>query len=197
MAPDPNTAPTLRELGAWLSPSPRRTEQLAERIGALAHAGLVVALDGELGAGKTCFVRGFARGLGSTDPVASPTYALQHVYAGRHELWHFDAWRAGPGAALLTELGPAELGRGAVVVVEWAARVRELLPVPRLEIELLHAGEDARRLEFRWRCGAAEPTADERRLCDALIRWLREPPDDSRVGTGSATGTPPDEPPRR
>jgi tRNA threonylcarbamoyladenosine biosynthesis protein TsaE len=194
--------PAVLELGVRVSASPEHTERLAEQIGRLAHAGLVVALDGELGAGKTCFVRGFARGLGARECVTSPTYALQHVYFGRHELWHFDAWRAGPGGALLAELGPEELGREAVVVVEWAARVRELLPVPRLEVRLAHVSPNERRFEFGWRAPNRTGTDVEREFIDALARILREPDGAPRVGSGPATETSPateartDEPPR-
>ncbi|TAJ12763.1 MAG: tRNA (adenosine(37)-N6)-threonylcarbamoyltransferase complex ATPase subunit type 1 TsaE [Planctomycetota bacterium] len=196
MAAEPSAEPASRELGVRVSASPEETEQLAERIGRLAHAGLVVALDGELGAGKTCFVRGFARGLDAHEPVTSPTYALQHVYLGRHELWHFDAWRAGQGAALLAELGPEELGRGSVVVVEWAARVRELLPAPRLEVELAHVSERERRLSFAWRGAHRPATQAERAFADAIARILREPDGAPRVGSAALTGKPPDEPPR-
>jgi tRNA threonylcarbamoyladenosine biosynthesis protein TsaE len=100
-------------------------------------AGSVVALDGELGSGKTRFVRGLARGLGIAEPVSSPTYTLMHSYEGegaRLPLYHFDAWMAGREAAFL-EGGGVEwmLGEG-ISAVEWAERVADLLPVPRLSV---------------------------------------------------------------
>ncbi|MBM3978646.1 MAG: tRNA (adenosine(37)-N6)-threonylcarbamoyltransferase complex ATPase subunit type 1 TsaE [Planctomycetes bacterium] len=184
-------AELLHRLGTLLCAGPEATEALGERIGRIAPAGLVIALDGELGSGKTCFVRGLARGLDVTDAVSSPTFALQHAHQGRLELWHFDAWRASSGAALLQELGPAELGRGAVLAVEWAARVRELLPPPRLEIEFLHVAEHERRLELRVR-GALEPS-----FVTALARILIEPGAAWRVEEAADPLEPPPDPPRR
>jgi tRNA threonylcarbamoyladenosine biosynthesis protein TsaE len=184
-------AESLRELGTLLCPGPEATEALGERIGRIAPAGLAIALDGELGSGKTCFVRGLARGLDVSDAVSSPTFALQHAHHGRHELWHFDAWRASSGAALLQELGPAELGRGAVLAVEWAARVREHLPPARLEIELAHVAERERRLVLRAR-GALEPS-----FVKALARILVEPGAAWRVEAGPDPLELPTDPPRR
>jgi tRNA threonylcarbamoyladenosine biosynthesis protein TsaE len=159
--------------------SAESTEALAERIGRAAYPGLVLALDGELGAGKTCFARGLARGLDVHEAVSSPTFALQHVYSGRHELWHFDAWRAGPERALLGELGPAELSREAVVLVEWAERVADLLPLPRLEVRIEHVAPQTRRVRFRWSSvpfGTALP-ASAKALCEVLASIAAAPAD--------------------
>lgn len=74
--------------------SPEETEQLGEAIGRRASAGSVFGLTGDLGAGKTAFVRGFARGVGSTRRVHSPTFALLHEYpGGRHPVFHLDLYR--------------------------------------------------------------------------------------------------------
>ena len=131
------------------SHSARATEALAEELGRALTPDSVVALDGELGAGKTCFVRGLARGLGVTDPVNSPTYTLMHQYSGRLTLYHFDAWMEGREAALLEDGGDAWFRAGGVAVVEWASRVADWLPQPYLGIELSHAGPDERGITLR------------------------------------------------
>jgi tRNA threonylcarbamoyladenosine biosynthesis protein TsaE len=107
----------------------------------------VVLLSGELGAGKTTFVRGLARGLGA-DPeeVASPTFVLLTCYPGRLVLHHADLYRL-RGTGDERELGLEELpGPGGVLAVEWSERLSDL-PWPRaLRVTLEHAGGDARRV---------------------------------------------------
>jgi len=118
------------------SESEARTEELGERLAACLRRGDVLALYGDLGAGKTTLVRGLARGLGSADPVSSPTFVLLHVYEGRLTLYHFDAWRlAGPGD--LEAIGAEDYLEGdGVAVVEWSERAQGLLPGERLEVYL-------------------------------------------------------------
>jgi len=131
---------------AWISRDPEATEALGEAIGRGAPPGLVVALDGDLGAGKTCFVRGLARGLDVHESVSSPTYALMASYAGRLPLHHFDAWMEGRERAFLADGGAEWLDGEGVAAVEWAARVASSLPAERLEIQLAHVGPDERRV---------------------------------------------------
>jgi tRNA threonylcarbamoyladenosine biosynthesis protein TsaE len=103
------------------------TEALGRALGARLRCGDLLALRGELGAGKTTLVRGVAAGMG-IDPAAvrSPTFALHHVYCGgAHTLHHLDAFRLGPGADLRTEVDLEALLVAGVVVVEWA----EYLPL--------------------------------------------------------------------
>ena len=100
------------------------TEALGALLGTLLPAGTTVWLHGDLGAGKTCLTRGLAQGLGvpTTEPVASPTYALMHLYRGRCPLYHFDLYRL-QGAEQLDEVGFYEArAADGVVVVEWAER---------------------------------------------------------------------------
>ena len=127
------------------SSSEAETEALGERLAGLLRVGDVVALYGDLGAGKTTFVRGLARGLGSEDAVASPTFVLMHVYEGRLPLYHFDAWRLeGPGD--LAALGVEEYLEGdGVAVVEWSERAEGLFPPERLEVHLEQGGEPQER----------------------------------------------------
>jgi tRNA threonylcarbamoyladenosine biosynthesis protein TsaE len=134
---------------AWLSRSEEATERLGEALGAALGPGTVIALDGELGAGKTCFVRGLARGLGVTTPIASPTYALMAEHAGRLTLYHFDAWMERRERAFLAEGGAEWFHQGGVCAVEWAERVSAALPEPRLAVLLAHAGPHERSVRIR------------------------------------------------
>ncbi len=129
------------------SHSEEQTEAFGETLGrALAEidAPVLVALDGELGAGKTCFVRGLARGLGVTDPVSSPTYALLQTYAGRRELHHLDAWMEGRERAFLLDGGLDWVTTRGVTVIEWAERVADVLPTPRISVRIARSRGDER-----------------------------------------------------
>ncbi len=155
-----------------LSHSPEATEELARRLGAVLEAGAVVALSGELGTGKTRFVRGLALGLGAVERVSSPTYTLMHEYPGRLTLYHFDAWMEGRERAFLEGGGAEWIGAGGVAVVEWAERVAAWLPEPRIEVLLEHRGPDRRRLRLRVRPGPAPEAAGgalERMLADLTL----------------------------
>ncbi|MFM7298848.1 MAG: tRNA (adenosine(37)-N6)-threonylcarbamoyltransferase complex ATPase subunit type 1 TsaE [Planctomycetota bacterium] len=140
----------MSEIREFHSASARDTEALGAALGALLGAGDVVALDGELGGGKTCFVRGLARGLGISAPVSSPTFQLMHAYPGRVPLYHLDAWMRERGEGFLAEGGAEWLRADGVAAVEWAGNVRPWLPDARFEVELRHAGEDRRVLTLRW-----------------------------------------------
>ena len=110
--------------------SPDETIELGRRLGRLLGPGYVVALTGELGAGKTCLTKGIALGLGVADAraVRSPTFVLISEYRGRLTLYHVDAYRL-HGPADFEALGATEiLTSGAVTVIEWADRVEGALP---------------------------------------------------------------------
>ncbi len=107
-----------------VSNSPSETEAAGERFGKRLRAGDLVLLTGELGAGKTTFVRGVARGTGSTAPVASPTFQLVRIYAGRVQLAHVDLYRI-ETLSELADLGLDELLDAGAVVVEWGDRINE------------------------------------------------------------------------
>ncbi len=130
------------------SVSPEQTEALGAALGGLLRGGEVLALEGPLGVGKTQLVRGLARGLDvpGGQPVISPTFVLIREYAGRRDLLHCDAYRLG-GAEELLDLGLFDEAaeRGAVVAIEWASRVAEVLPDGTWWITGRHAGETTRR----------------------------------------------------
>ncbi|MEW6771242.1 MAG: tRNA (adenosine(37)-N6)-threonylcarbamoyltransferase complex ATPase subunit type 1 TsaE [Bacillota bacterium] len=133
------------------SNSAEETRMLGERLGRLLQSGDVVALQGDLGAGKTCFTQGVARGLGVAGRVTSPTFVLIREYEGRLPLYHFDAYRL-TGPEDLLALGSDDYFEDAgVSVVEWAEHVAAALPQDRLEIELLRVPgeEESRLIRFR------------------------------------------------
>lgn len=108
--------------------SPQETYRLACRLGQKLKGGELIALEGDLGAGKTLFVKGLARGLEVTEPVTSPTFTLMNIYEGRLTLAHFDVYRL-PGPQALEELGYEEHFYGAgVVAVEWSDLIKSYLP---------------------------------------------------------------------
>jgi tRNA threonylcarbamoyladenosine biosynthesis protein TsaE len=136
-------------MGEQVTRSEDETEALAADLGRRFCGGEVVLLSGELGAGKTAFVRGLARGVGA-DPeeVASPTFVLLTQYPGRLTLHHADLYRlAGNGDD--HELGLEDLpGPGAVLAVEWAERLSDIPWRETWRVSLAHAGGDMRRLNI-------------------------------------------------
>lgn len=105
-----------------ISSSPADTEREGRLLGERLRAGDVVLLTGELGAGKTTFVRGVAQGTGSSAPVASPTFQLVRIYPGRVQLAHVDLYRVESDTEL-RDLGLEELAEQGAVVVEWGERL--------------------------------------------------------------------------
>jgi tRNA threonylcarbamoyladenosine biosynthesis protein TsaE len=149
----------------FFSRSPEQTRRLGMRLGALLQAGDLVCLQGELGAGKTTLVQGMAQGWGALDAVSSPTFVLVNAYrrpdAG--QLFHFDAYR-------VESLGEAEeldmdtlLSQGPLVV-EWAERVKPVLPAEQLWVRLEYESEEHRAMRFS-ACGNRYET---------LLEFLRQ-----------------------
>ena len=125
--------------------SPEETEALAGRLARLLRPGDVVAVGGELGAGKTTFVRGAARALGVTGPVSSPTFTLGHVYDAPTPVAHLDLYRvAGIDAAEWGDLEP--YFDGTVAFVEWPEHAGDWLPPTRAGVTLTHVDETHRRV---------------------------------------------------
>lgn len=109
------------------SHSEQETEALGERLGRQLQPGTVIAYEGDLGAGKTAFTRGLARGLGITDRVTSPTYTIVNEYAGHIPLFHFDMYRLTSSEDLFDIGWEDYLTRGGVLAVEWSSRVSDAL----------------------------------------------------------------------
>jgi tRNA threonylcarbamoyladenosine biosynthesis protein TsaE len=123
--------------------SPDETEAVAARIAKNLQPGDVVTVSGELGSGKTTFVRGACRALGVTQPVTSPTYTIGHRYDGRATVSHLDLYRlAGVSEADWGALEP--YFEDAIVFVEWPEAAGASLPAPRLRVRLDHVDERRR-----------------------------------------------------
>jgi tRNA threonylcarbamoyladenosine biosynthesis protein TsaE len=128
------------------STSPEDTERVAAELSAELDPGDVVTVAGELGAGKTTFVRGAARALGVSEPVTSPTYALGNLYAGRVPVAHLDLYRVESlGEADWADLEP--YFEDAVAFVEWPERGEAFLPEPAVRVRLRHMGDFHRLIE--------------------------------------------------
>jgi tRNA threonylcarbamoyladenosine biosynthesis protein TsaE len=112
-------------MAEYISRNESETEALGARLAAVLPGGSVVAMYGDLGAGKTAFVRGMARGMGLTCRVSSPTFTIVNEYLGDRELIHFDMYRLS-GADELFDIGWEDyLARGAVCAVEWSENVED------------------------------------------------------------------------
>ena len=132
----------------YLSHSEAETEALGEALAARLRAGDVVAYSGGLGAGKTAFTRGLARGLGYRGRVTSPTFTIVNEYEGRLPLFHFDMYRLG-GAEDLFDIGWEDyLDRGGVCAVEWSERAAGALPADAVTVDIRRCeeNEDWRRI---------------------------------------------------
>ncbi len=127
------------------------TENLAKQIGQNLRGGEVVDLVSDLGGGKTTFVRGLARGIGSKDTVTSPTYTISNVYdSPNFRLYHFDFYRLVDPGLQSYELAEAIADKQAVVVTEWSSLVNKLLPQDRLKIAIKVMGQDSREITFMY-----------------------------------------------
>lgn len=133
-----------------MSDGPERTRAIGRAIGQAAHPGTVLALIGELGAGKTQLAKGVAEGLGVRSVVNSPTFVLMNEHAGRLRLYHVDAYRLEePEDAVAAGLIDERQADG-VVVIEWADRIAEWLPAERLDIAIDAPGVDPDARALRW-----------------------------------------------
>ena len=132
-------------MGAELTTiSPEETEAAGVRLGATLKSGDVVALTGELGAGKTIFVQGLARALGVGTAATSPTFVLVNEYRGRVPVHHVDAYRT-TSLAELMDLGIEEMMDGdGITVIEWAERVEPLLPARAVRVRIAGVGDEPR-----------------------------------------------------
>ncbi len=130
----------------FITNAPEGTEAVGAGLAKVLTAGAVVAYRGDLGAGKTAFTRGLARGLGATEPVTSPTYTIVNEYlSGRLPLFHFDMYRL-RSADDLFDIGWEDyLDRGGVCAVEWSENVADALENP-ITVTIEKLGEDSRRI---------------------------------------------------
>jgi tRNA threonylcarbamoyladenosine biosynthesis protein TsaE len=127
------------------------TLELAALVGSKLRGGEVIVLVSDLGGGKTAFVRGLVQGMGSTDTVHSPSFTLSNQYrAGKLTLYHFDFYRLDEPGIMRQELAEILEDTQAVVAIEWANIVENVLPERRLTIHFSATGETKRELAFEY-----------------------------------------------
>ncbi|MBH0167554.1 tRNA (adenosine(37)-N6)-threonylcarbamoyltransferase complex ATPase subunit type 1 TsaE [Fictibacillus sp. 7GRE50] len=127
--------------------SAEETMSFAEKLGSILQKGDVLTLAGDLGAGKTTFTKGLAKGLGVTRTVNSPTFTIIKEYSGRLPLYHMDVYRLEDSDE---DLGFDEYFSGeGVCVVEWAVFIEDYLPEERLELVISHKGDDEREIQLK------------------------------------------------
>ena len=130
---------------------PEETQTIGQNIGETLKNGDVVALIGDLGAGKTCLTQGIARGIGiaSHEVVNSPSYTLINEYAGEIPIYHIDLYRLQHHGEIV-DLGLEEYLEGnGICIIEWADRMTNLLPTNRIQITITWVDESTRRIELQ------------------------------------------------
>ncbi|HEX5455915.1 MAG TPA: tRNA (adenosine(37)-N6)-threonylcarbamoyltransferase complex ATPase subunit type 1 TsaE [Candidatus Saccharimonadales bacterium] len=133
------------------SPDEISTLQIADKLARQLKGGELIELVGDLGSGKTTFVKGLAKGLGSKDPVSSPSFVLKNTYDGRLRLNHFDLYRLSDPGLIKHEIKDALDEKDSVTAVEWAGATGEVLPEKRIIIELIPQKDDKRRIKISYR----------------------------------------------
>ena len=130
----------------YITTSPEETEALAFSLAGKLTAGCILAYEGDLGAGKTAFTRGLARGLGIREPVTSPTYTVVNEYlSGRLPLFHFDMYRLHCADDLFDIGWEDYLDRGGICAVEWSENVAEAMEGA-IRVRIEKTGEETRRI---------------------------------------------------
>ncbi len=135
----------------WITNSEEETEQLGQRLGQAVQAGAVIAYTGDLGAGKTAFTRGLARGLGIRERITSPTFTIVNEYeGGRLPLFHFDMYRLGSSDELYDIGWEDYLARNGVCAVEWSERVEDALEEDTIRVDVRRGdSDDQRRISIK------------------------------------------------
>jgi tRNA threonylcarbamoyladenosine biosynthesis protein TsaE len=133
----------------FVSRSPEQTRRLGMRLGALMRAGDVICLSGDLGSGKTTLVQGIAQGWGSLDPVSSPTFVLVNIYQrpDNKHLHHMDAFRLA-NAIEAEDLDLVPLMENGALVIEWADRIKAVIPDEHIWIEMRWNANEQRGMLF-------------------------------------------------
>ena len=133
-------------MASYYSNNEAETEELGARLARTLSDGAVVAMYGDLGAGKTAFVRGMARGLGLRCRVSSPTFTIVNEYLGERELIHFDLYRLS-GSEELFEIGWEDyLSRGAICAVEWSEKVPDAFFGDEITVTIEKLGDTQRKI---------------------------------------------------
>lgn len=133
-------------MAEFISESPGETFKFGEGYSKNLKAGDVIVLNGEMGAGKTVFCKGVAKGLGITEEVLSPTYAYMNDYGGK--LYHFDCYRLSCGEQA-EALGLCDyFYAGGICIIEWADNIKNVLPENYKKVTIQKTGEDKRKIIY-------------------------------------------------
>lgn len=133
-------------MAVFFTNSQQETEKLGENLARKLPDGAVVAMFGDLGAGKTAFVRGMAKGLGLDCRVSSPTFTIVNEYIGARSLFHFDMYRLGSADELFDIGWEDYLSRGAICAVEWSENVREAFNGEEVTVSIEKLDEQRRKI---------------------------------------------------
>ncbi len=137
----------------YISDSTEKTEAIAAEFAKKLKGGEIITLDGDLGAGKTAFVRGLAKGLGITDRVVSPTFTIVNEYRhGKIPLFHFDVYRIGSSDEMYDVGWEEYINSGGIAVVEWAVNIEDILDENCIKINIaknLDISDDYREITLR------------------------------------------------
>ena len=140
----------------FITNSPLETENVGEALGKVLRPGSILAYEGDLGAGKTAFTRGLARGLGATEQVTSPTYTIVNEYLdGRLPLFHFDMYRLHSADDLFDIGWDDYLERGGICAVEWSENVADALENP-FVVTIEKVDETTRKITFEGGYGCVD-----------------------------------------
>ncbi len=132
-------------LQKFLSKSTQETEKIAEKLSHILKGTEIIAMFGDLGAGKTSFTRGLAHGLGIDNEVSSPTFALVHEYIGKFTIYHFDMYRVNSWDDLYST-GFFDYIENGILVIEWSENIEGFLPEKRITINIQYISENEREI---------------------------------------------------
>jgi len=137
----------VNKVKTFISDSPKLTQEFAAELASTLNGGEVIAFRGDLGAGKTCFTRGLAKGLEYNGEVTSPTFALINEYlGGRLPIFHFDMYRISSWEELYSSGFFDYIEEGGVVVAEWSENIENALPENTIYVEIEKCGENSRKI---------------------------------------------------
>ncbi len=138
----------MTEISKVISNSPDETEKIGEKLASRLRSGDLIALYGELGSGKTCFVKGLARGLKVKQTVKSPSYSIINEYSGKYPVFHIDFYRLENDADIEGTGWLDYFDYNGIIIIEWANRVKKLLPKRRFDVYFDVLGDETRQLEI-------------------------------------------------
>lgn len=132
----------------YLLSNEQETIDFGKKLGKLLLPGMVITLNGDLGSGKTTLTKAVAVSLGITEHIVSPTFTIVQEYEGRIPLYHFDVYRIADEEEMLFIGFDEYLAKGGICIIEWAERIREILPDERLDIFLHYTEDGGRKMEL-------------------------------------------------